>query len=738
MNGFHHIVLCTPKERPLPTISDVAKRATVSPATVSRVIHGAKNVRPATREKVERAIEELGYVPSAVAQSLRSKRTRSLALVVSDITNTFWTTVVRGVEDVAHRHDYSVLLCNTDENLAKQLRYLDVLISKQVDGIIIAPYDSDSQHLHKLRSRNIPTVLIDRRIEGWDADSVCGDSVSGAWALVRHLISLGHRRIAMVSGPANTSTAEDRVVGYCMALTEASIPVDPRLIKRGEFRTVSGEELTHQLLDEGLDPTAVFAANNAIAMGVIAALEKRELRIPQDMALVCFDDFPNASRIFPFLTVVAQPAYDMGVNAAQLLLSRLDSEVSLQPRHVVLPSRLIIRHSCGSTLRNGEEYIFSLPLPQGDAVQGSMVKPLSLEERRDLSGCIEGRITPAPRGAERLSGYDKSDVNRLLQALQHQEADRLPHLELQVTSQRVYEYVLEHEPRYDTVGTKVGAQSIAPEDHVEFALRLGMDAVPCNFSWRPDGSKLDDLPPPPSLAHQLSYLERYLRAAQGTSVGIIACFTSFFDTALLAAGVIDGSKGFHDDQPVLEQLMDVILENQGKVMRVVCDRFADDLALVLVNDDIADPAGLRIPAEQFVSLFSQRMKRLIVPAKEHGKLVAMHTGGKLDGVLSILFDIGFDAVHPLVPECNSIFDIKRQWGGKMAVMGNIPTTLLAYGRREEIEEKVREYCIQLAPGGGYVLSSSDGIVDTIPPENFVAMTQAVHRYGRYGSLGTYV
>jgi len=139
-----------------------------------------------------------------------------------------------------------------------------------------------------------------------------------------------------------------------------------------------------------------------------------------------------------------------------------------------------------------------------------------------------------------------------------------------------------------------------------------------------------------------------------------------------------------------------------------------------------------------MSIFPHRMKRLIAPAKEHGKLVAMHTGGKLDGVLSILFDIGFDAVHPLVPECNSILDIKRQWGGRMAVMGNIPTTLLAYGRREEIEEKVREYCIQLAPGGGYVLSSSDGIVDTIPPENFVAMTQAVHRYGRYGSLGTYV
>ncbi len=236
----------------MPTISDVAKQAGVSPATVSRVIQGAKNVRPATREKVQQAIEELGYVPSAVAQSLRSKRTRSLALVVSDITNPFWTTVARGVEDEAQRHGYAVLLCNTDENLAKQLRYLDFLISQQVDGVIIAPYDSNGQHLNKLRQRNIPTVLIDRRIDGWNVDSVRGDSVSGARALVQHLIRLGHTRIAVVSGPATTSTAEDRIAGYCLALTEEGIPVEPSLIRRGEYRTPVGNSSPMKCWMKGL------------------------------------------------------------------------------------------------------------------------------------------------------------------------------------------------------------------------------------------------------------------------------------------------------------------------------------------------------------------------------------------------------------------------------------------------------------------------------------------------------
>jgi len=382
----------------LATIHDVAKRAGVSPVTVSRVINNAGNVSAATREKVELAIEELGYVPSVMARSLRSKRTHTLALMVSDITNPFWTTVARGVEDTAQSRDYSVFLYNTDENPVKQQRYLDVVVAQRADGVIIAPYDSDAQNLAQLRQRNIPTVIIDRRIEGWDVDSVCGDSLSGAKALVQHLISLGHERIAMLSGPANTSTAEDRVAGYCMALAEAGIPLDTRLIKRGEYRTLSGEKLTQRVLDEELNPTAIFAANNAIALGVIDAVEKRGLRIPQDIALVCFDDLPNVSCLFPFLTVVVQPAYDMGVNAAQLLLSRLDSEGSLQPRHIVLPTRLIVRHSCGSRLQDSDHPTLSLPFPKDAQVEEStIVKPLSPDERRDCSDRITGLTISAPK-----------------------------------------------------------------------------------------------------------------------------------------------------------------------------------------------------------------------------------------------------------------------------------------------------------------------------------------------------
>lgn len=353
------------------------------------------------------------------------------------------------------------------------------------------------------------------------------------------------------------------------------------------------------------------------------------------------------------------------------------------------------------------------------------------------------------------SDYDKSDVNRLLKVLRHQEADRLPHLEFWVTSQSVFEYVLGHKLEYGIVDAAVGGQSITPEDHVEFARRLGMDAVVCNFSWRPnnvfrqardgtehyvDGSikteaDLANLEPPPRLDDQLRYLERYLAAAQGTGVGVFANFTSFFDSAMLAVGVEYSFLLFYDNRPFLERLMDILLAHQEKVMRAVCDRFARDLAFILVNDDIGHNAGLMIHPTMFMEIFPHRMRRLITPAKEHGKLVAMHTDGKMDKIMPILYEIGFDIAHPIEPESNDILAVKQQWAGKMALVGNIPTPLLAFGSKDEIEERVREYCVKLGPGGGYVLGSSTSIMEGIPPENFVAMIQAAHKYGRYGALG---
>ena len=169
-------------------------------------------------------------------------------------------------------------------------------------------------------------------------------------------------------------------------------------------------------------------------------------------------------------------------------------------------------------------------------------------------------------------------------------------------------------------------------------------------------------------------------------------------------------------------------------MRAVCDRFASDLAFVLVNDEVAHKAGPLIHPNMFMEIFPQRMQRLIAPAREHGKLLAIHTDGRIDRLMPIFCDLGFNIVHPMQPEANDIFSLKQQWAGRMALMGGVPTSLLAYGHRAEIEETAKEYCVRLAPGGGYVLASSTCISDNIPPENFVTMIQAVHKYGRYGSL----
>jgi uroporphyrinogen decarboxylase len=235
----------------------------------------------------------------------------------------------------------------------------------------------------------------------------------------------------------------------------------------------------------------------------------------------------------------------------------------------------------------------------------------------------------------------------------------------------------------------------------------------------------------------MSYLERYIRTAQGTSVGIIASFTSFFETAMRASGLVEAPHHLSAsaERTRLERLMDALLGNQERAMRMVCGRFAAELALVVIRDHIAHHEGLYIPTDLFMQVFRQRMKRLMAPAKEHGLPLLLHSGGKLDQILPIIHDLGFQGVHPVAPEYNDIYAIRKQWAGKLALVGNVPTTLLIRGSRKRIRKKVRECCTLLAPGGGYVLSSSAGITDEVPPENLTIMTRAVHQYGRYGSLG---
>jgi LacI family transcriptional regulator len=334
------------------TINDVARLAGVSAMTVSRVINNSGYIGRETRSRVEAAIAELAYVPNAVGRQLRSKQTKMLALVLSDIMNPFFTTIARGVEDVARARGFSVMFCNTDESEAEEAQYLLMLVQRQVDGVLLVPASTSGKPLRLLSSHHMPVVVLDRRIQSRQIDSVRSDSEAGAYTLTQHLLGLGHRRIAMLTGRRSVSTSIDRVAGYCRAMLDAGLELDDDLVRYGEYNygeynQVDGNRMAQEVVALDPRPTAIFAANNFIAFGAMRWLRGSGLRVPEDISIVAFDDLPVAWLSDPFMTVVDQPAYEIGRRAAELLLSRLDGTISGPGREVVLPSELIIRRSSG-------------------------------------------------------------------------------------------------------------------------------------------------------------------------------------------------------------------------------------------------------------------------------------------------------------------------------------------------------------------------------------------------------
>jgi LacI family transcriptional regulator len=338
----------------MPTVNDVARRAGVAPITVSRVINNSGYFSEATRERVQAAIAELGYVPNRLARSLRTKRSQVLALVITDISNPFFTTVARGVEDAAGAAGYTVTYCNTDESESKENKYLDLLIQQQVDGILLVPARSTAESVNYLQQHGKQVVVLDRRVPGAETDVVRCDSEDGAYRLTRLLLDLGHRRIAIWGGPEGVSTAEDRLAGYRRALIEASMEPDPELILTGSFTQSSGRKMARTVISTSPRPTALLAANNFIALGALKAVVDSGLKVPGDIALVAFDDLPQALIIHPFLTVATQPAYQMAQQGTQLLLARLKDIAAGKElgacQEIVLPVNLIVRRSSGEAV----------------------------------------------------------------------------------------------------------------------------------------------------------------------------------------------------------------------------------------------------------------------------------------------------------------------------------------------------------------------------------------------------
>ena len=333
----------------LSTIYDIAKRAGVSPATVSRALNNLTSVKEETRKKIHKIAKEMNYSPNFLARSLVKKQTNTIALIISDITNPFFTTMARGVEDAASQKGFNTIFCNTDENIEKEKQYVDLMLQRRVDGIIIASCGSGN-NLVEIKNRNLPLVLVDRSFpgnNGWD--SVVGDSEEGAYFLTKHLIEVHHhQKIAIISGPPVLSTSQDRVRGYLRALRDYQIKENPEWIILGEFKENFGYQLALKFLHSfGDKPTAIFAGNNFIAIGIIRAVREMGLDIPDNLALVTFDDLEMASYICPFLTVAKQPAYTMGRVATEFLLQRIFGERIKEKRIVVLKPEIIIRKSCG-------------------------------------------------------------------------------------------------------------------------------------------------------------------------------------------------------------------------------------------------------------------------------------------------------------------------------------------------------------------------------------------------------
>ena len=329
----------------MPTIRDVAKRAGVASMTVSRVINDSGYVSDETRVKVEAAIAELGYVPNMLGPSLRFNQTKTLAVILTDITNPFWTTVARGVEDAAQKESYSVILCNTDENLEKQNQYLHMLLRRRIDGILFVPAGNSFESVQLIRQQKVAVVVLDRDILDIDVDIVLGDSIGGAYDLTRHLIELGHERISVLSGPQHISTAVDRVEGFRRAMNEAGLQQYWNNVYWGKFTQSDGYNMAIKALETLPAPTAILAVNNFIANGALKAIFQFGLNVPKDISIVTFDDVPEIINPAPFLTAAHQAAYEMGFQATQLLIARLRNEGPDGHQRIILPTQLRIRHS---------------------------------------------------------------------------------------------------------------------------------------------------------------------------------------------------------------------------------------------------------------------------------------------------------------------------------------------------------------------------------------------------------
>lgn len=328
------------------TIKEVAQEAGVSIATVSRVLNNQSGVSKELVEQVRTAVRKMHYQPNAIARALKNAESRSIGLIIPDIENPFFPALVRGVEDAAKIHNYAVILCNTDGKTEEEKKYIQFLYSKRVDGIAFTESVDNKKNISLLDSLGIPVVLLDRRVEGMQVSGVSTDNRLGAFMATQHLIELGKKQIAFISGSLKLSSGSDRASGYQDALLHHNIQYDKKLAFTGAFTYESGYSAVENLLLSRHKFDAIFASNDLMAIGAIECLNKYGIRVPEDIAVVGFDDIRLATWYKPLLTTIRQPVYDMGQYAIKLLVEHITGGRNSSYEKIFAPE-LIIRQSSG-------------------------------------------------------------------------------------------------------------------------------------------------------------------------------------------------------------------------------------------------------------------------------------------------------------------------------------------------------------------------------------------------------
>lgn len=327
------------------TIYDVAREAGVSMATVSRVVNGNPNVKPSTRKKVSEAIERLGYRPNAVARGLASKKTTTVGVIIPDISSVFFAELARGIEDIATMYNYNIILSNSDQNKEKELHLLNTMLGKQVDGIVFMGGTITEEHVEEFKKSPVPIVLAATIEKNHEIPSVNIDYEQAAYDAIHYLIEKGHTQIGFVSGPIEEPTNLDlKIAGYRKALEEANIPFDENNIYYGDYTHEAGLEAIQEFKDKGLKLTAIFAATDEMALGVIHGAQDHGLSVPDDIEVIGFDNTRLAVMVRPELTTVVQPTYDIGAVAMRLLTKYMNKE-KVEDHIVVLPHRIEFRQS---------------------------------------------------------------------------------------------------------------------------------------------------------------------------------------------------------------------------------------------------------------------------------------------------------------------------------------------------------------------------------------------------------